>query len=303
VQAKIENIPLELRASSRWVSWRPNGEKGKMILDSKTGKGAVEWPRNPAVWSTFPQALRRMNLTPNRGIGLVIETPFVGLDFDHCIENGKLNYKTAAIVEKLPNTYWEMSPSGTGLHAWYRCSEHAKLPGQTTGLFEVYARSRFLTVTGNKVENSLVSITELPLTAALDIFRLADPSVLDIREFYRDPDDEGYWTTEALAECLDAWKRHARGFDFAPMANKIAVPCPGNDAGWPGGERHSFTDPKLSRQSMAWLANGWPVFACFHAHCQGKTWKDFAGFYDPDKIIFDFDEWQDEQLKNLKEDE
>jgi len=289
-------IPLELRASSRWVNWKRHPLKGKMILDAKTDEGAKEWPRNPDVWVSFPAALKSAQWR-HRGVGLVIETPFIGVDFDHCIEDGVLNPKIEALIKKMLATYTEVSPSGTGLHMWYKCAEHAKLPNQATGLFEVYARGRYLTVTGNRVEGSPDSVTPISLSQALELFHLADPSALEDADLYKNIDgEEGYWSSDALFACLESWKRFNREFQYVPIGNKYAVPCPGNTCGWPEGEHHSFKDPTLSKQTMVWLINGWPVFSCFHAHCQGKTWKDIAAYYDPDRIFFNVDEWIEEQI-------
>lgn len=45
----------------------------------------------------------------------------VGVDFDHCIQGGKLDAWAAAWVERF-NSYTEVSPSGTGLHTFAAAS-------------------------------------------------------------------------------------------------------------------------------------------------------------------------------------
>ena len=65
------------------------------------------------------KALRQHSYT---GLGFVFtrEAGIVGVDIDHCIVDGALNETAAAILEKLPPTYIEVSPSGTGLHIFLR---------------------------------------------------------------------------------------------------------------------------------------------------------------------------------------
>lgn len=296
-----ENIPLELRASSRWVNWCLIDEL-KVILDAKTGRGAKAWPDNPNVWSSFKRASQRVSKpSRKRGWGLVIDAPFIGVDFDDCIDNGKLNARASAFVSKLPATYAETSPSGRGLHLWYRCKQHAKLPNQAVGLFEVYARRRYLTITANKTDGALDQVTELSFDAAMEIFRMAQPSAFDDSEFYSryEPTEEGFWSAAAMLALLEAWQAVIPGFKFVPDVGKWSIPCPGNSDGWLDGNIHSIKNPPLSRNSMVWVQNGWPVFHCFHAHCAEKTWRHLVDFYDPLRIYFDFDIWQENRLAEL----
>ena len=64
-----------------------------------------------------------------------------------------------------------------------------------------------------------------------------------------------------------------------------------------------MTATRLSHETVVWIRNGWPVFRCVHAHCDGgvngvakKTWKDFQLHYDPLRLFFDWDEWMDDCL-------
>lgn len=69
----------------------------------------------------------------------------IGIDFDHCIKNGKLDAWAAEWVARL-DSYTEVSPSGEGLHIF--CA--AKLPGPAIKRpeCEMYDRARYFTVTG-----------------------------------------------------------------------------------------------------------------------------------------------------------
>jgi hypothetical protein len=114
----------------------------------------------------------------------------------------------------------------------------------------------------------------------------------------------GFWTDEALLARLNAWKQFIPGFAFRlGRGGRFEVPCPGNlEFGWLDGAKHESREPLLSPVTQVWVQNGWPVFKCFHAHCDGncgspkKTWKDFQEFFDPGRLFHRFDEWVEEQV-------
>jgi hypothetical protein len=83
------------------------------------------------------------------GIGFVLtdDDPYTCIDLDRCRdpETGVVELRARAIVENL-NSYTEISPSGTGLHAWVE----GTIPGKRNriGKIEMYSSSRFMIVTG-----------------------------------------------------------------------------------------------------------------------------------------------------------
>ncbi len=120
---------------------------------------------------------------------------------------------------------------------------------------------------------------------------------------YANDGEPGYWDADALLALLHAFNKRIPGFKFRPCRHGFSVPCPGNlPGGWPDGAKHSTGDPLLSHETLIWLRNGWPVYRCVHAHCDGgagatkKTWRDFIEYYDPLRLFFDLDEWQDRVL-------
>lgn len=283
-------IPLELRASTRWMAWCLLDGR-KVPFNAKTNRGHTGYHDDPDAWATFPQLQRRVKQpSSERGWGLIVGAPFIAVDIDHCIVNGQPDKRARAIVAELPATYTELSPSGTGLHLWYRCRDHAQLPQEAKVVFEVYSRRRFMTVTGNKVGGG--EVREIFLAEALEIFRLADPT-FDSKESKHFTDEEGYWSPAALEALLKSWSLLMPGFKYSSMAGKWAVPCPGQ------AEHTTNTSNVLSRDAQVWIENGWPVFHCFHAHCQAKTWRSFIEWYDPFRIFFDFDKWQEAELEKL----
>lgn len=118
-----------------------------------------------------------------------------------------------------------------------------------------------------------------------------------------DEGETGYWSPEALLALLQTFSEKIPNFVFRRCRQGFAVPCPGNVTSWPDGARHSTDDPLLSHETLVWLRNSWPVFRCVHAHCDGgagapkKTWLDFIEYYDPQRLLFDFDAWLDAEME------
>src|SRR6185436_9558845 len=83
------------------------------------------------------------------GIGYVFSAndPYVGGDFDHCLDaQGTLSDFARSF---LPLTYAEVSPSGQGLKFIARAS---LVSGRKTTRAELYAQGRFFTFTGRVLD-------------------------------------------------------------------------------------------------------------------------------------------------------
>lgn len=86
------------------------------------------------------------------------------VDVDHCFEAGRLSPAVAELVASLPATWTEVSPSGTGLHLWFRAdvlprSGVHELRGVRV---EVYADQRYITVTGRRWPGSASRLASWP---------------------------------------------------------------------------------------------------------------------------------------------
>ena len=152
-------IPQELKALDRWVLWR----------NDKIGSGTTKIPyqtkyhrkraksNDARTWSTYEQAVAASNEDEIAGIGIMLGgledgRNLCGIDLDNCIDGGVMNPDAEAIVQANP-TYWEVSPSGTGL----KCIGYGHKPkgaGAKTSdvsfkCVEVYDVGRWFAVTGN----------------------------------------------------------------------------------------------------------------------------------------------------------
>lgn len=138
------SIPDDLKQLPQWVVHRK-----KIPHNPKTGKRASVI--DPSTWASFDKACAAASSGGYDGLGFVFTAndPFVGIDFDHCLENGKLDPWVENQVSAL-NSYTEISPSGTGIHVICKGS----LPGATLiasepTRVEMYEKSRYFTITGN----------------------------------------------------------------------------------------------------------------------------------------------------------
>ncbi len=155
----FDAIPPELRDMPQSVCWRLENRPGedkptKVPYNPHTsGKAMADQPGTWADFDTARGVYERSQKTnrPYSGIGFQLGTqggPFFAVDLDKCIdpETGEVAEWAQEIVEAL-RTYWERSPSGTGLRAIGR----GTLPEggrNRKGPIEIYDRLRYITLTG-----------------------------------------------------------------------------------------------------------------------------------------------------------
>ena len=123
--------PKELMERKQWVNWRlvpdkDGGRDKKMPFNPVSGKGAAS--NNPATWTDYATAFDAVGRYGFTGVGFMFsrDDDFVGVDIDHCYDpkTKTFNDMAKAIIARQP-TYMEFSPSGTGVHLFYK----GKIPG------------------------------------------------------------------------------------------------------------------------------------------------------------------------------
>ena len=149
LEVNFAAIPEVLKARSQWVVWTyrmQEGEIKKPPLSPKTGKLASVG--NPDTWESFEDARKAYETGRFAGVGFVLTSGIVGIDVDHCIQEGRMNEDALRIAVE-GQTYTELSPSGAGLHLLMEGS----LPGRyrREGTVEMYETGRYLTVTGQSI--------------------------------------------------------------------------------------------------------------------------------------------------------
>lgn len=163
-----ENLPKELIRLPQWVLWKLEPRRGskKLTKIPYNRHGNMASVTNPKDWSGFFDIMHEENnsLTGYMGTGysgwgfvFTAGDPYVGIDLDHCVVNGKLTDEAKEIIMKL-NSYTERSQSKTGVHIIVR----AKLPdgGNRKGNIEMYDRERFFVMTGDHVKGTPLEIAD-----------------------------------------------------------------------------------------------------------------------------------------------
>ena len=160
------DFPQELKDRKQWVCWRlepdkDGGKAKKMPINPVTGKGAMS--NNPQTWTDYKTALYAYEKYSYTGIGYMFtkDDGYVGVDIDHCYnsETGKFNETAKAIISRQP-TYMEFSPSGDGIHLYFKgVKPSGSSKNSETGV-EMYESGRYFTVTGKRLDCSTDSISE-----------------------------------------------------------------------------------------------------------------------------------------------
>jgi hypothetical protein len=161
------NAPNDLKDLPGWLMWRlEEDESGKarkipFYPSGEKRAGQNGSPTDRAKLTTFQAARTAAARRGFDGVGLALMPEFgiTVLDFDHCVRGDQVD---AEVLDMVSDTYAEMSPSGTGVHAIFRGRiANAKSPSTPSRWgFETFSDKGFVTFTGNVLE-----VTELMGTA------------------------------------------------------------------------------------------------------------------------------------------
>lgn len=143
------------------MNWKLEKDKnGRITKVPYQPNGKLASSTSPKTWSTYKEVTKVREKFS--GIGLVFEpeTGIFGVDFDHCIEDGKIIHKGMENFLKKCETYAEYSPSKTGLHILFHCPERLDLQRNKYTFdkekklaVEVYNNGRYFTYTGDRYNN------------------------------------------------------------------------------------------------------------------------------------------------------
>jgi hypothetical protein len=174
---RIDAIPGVLKAIARWVVWRyvaEVDETGQVDWDkppASVSSGGLASSTDPRTWSTFEQAEAAYHGGGLDGLGFVLHaeegdaTAVVAIDLDHCrdAQTGVIEAWALHIIGTI-NSYTEVSPSGCGVRIFL----FGRLPanGRKKGLYENYETSRYVTVTGQHLAGTPLTVE--PRQAALE---------------------------------------------------------------------------------------------------------------------------------------
>ena len=152
---RFGQVPDELKQLEQWVLWKSETQDDKPIkipYNAKTHQRAKS--NNSDTWCSFSTARDVFveNSSKYAGIGFMFsaDDPYVGIDFDDCLEDGELKLWARDMVDLMQQTYTEVSPSGNGIKMWIQADktiEDNRTPIGDGGI-EIYDQGRYFTVTG-----------------------------------------------------------------------------------------------------------------------------------------------------------
>ncbi len=161
----------ELRQRRQWVAWRyadraqADGTTKRTKEPINPHTGGLASSTDPQTWGNWEQATAAQRRRGMDGTGFVLtaDDPYVGVDLDACInDTGEIADWAREIVAEL-DSYAEITPSRRGLRILLRGTlppGRRKVGDHEHGEIGLYDRARFLTVTGDHLPGTPVTIEE-----------------------------------------------------------------------------------------------------------------------------------------------
>jgi Virulence-associated protein E-like domain len=159
IETILENFPAALAPLceiDHWVIWRWEQRKGKWTKPPFIATAPKRNAKNndPATWASYQAAVAAASTADGIGF-MLLDTPFVAIDLDHCVDGDEVDPWAKVLVEKANGAYIERTPSGEGLRIIGRgigakLHRKWKIEGAREGAaVEVYRGcERYITVTG-----------------------------------------------------------------------------------------------------------------------------------------------------------
>lgn len=161
-----------LKRQGYFCLWKNETRNGKKTKVPYMPNGSRAKATEKSCFTTYDAV---MNVKGYDGIGLGIFDHMGVIDIDHCIKDGEVS-DLAKDVINLVESYAEVSPSGTGLHILFKIDKlkfnktKYYINNRSLGL-EVYiagATSRFITITGENVNDLDIEMRDEEVTAVLE---------------------------------------------------------------------------------------------------------------------------------------
>lgn len=159
-----DSIPDELKHLKQWVVWKAElddaTKKYTKVLYQTSGINRASSIDSKS-WDTFKNALEAYENGIGEGIGFVLteSDPYACIDIDG-LES--VDYLPELAEEIVNLSYSEVSPSGKGIHVWVKFQHDSeKYKNKNTKLgFEIYSNKRFITFTGEAINNLPINESE-----------------------------------------------------------------------------------------------------------------------------------------------
>jgi len=178
-------VPGFLKHLPQWLHWAANEEKddGRFNKVPVSTSGFNINAHDPRNLKTFEEVVSAFNPNVHSGIAIDLtgktvqvedsqqQAFLIGVDLDRCVTGHRsdgaygLTPHAQQVVEAL-SSYWELSPSGKGIRAFFY--SNVKIPGRNKGGVEIYSEGRFLTVTGHG-QGDMRMLADAEVTALLSL--------------------------------------------------------------------------------------------------------------------------------------
>lgn len=146
----------------QWVLWqyveREDSDKPAKMPITQGNKWADS--SDPKTWLPYDVVKNAYNEHDcYGGIGIMFDGSFVGIDLDGCLEDGVITDPLVEVFVDVANTYTDVSPSGTGLHLYFKLTRPLQPKSNRHGKCEVYTKGRYFTFTENLYNQNTVRTT------------------------------------------------------------------------------------------------------------------------------------------------
>lgn len=149
----FENIPQELKDIPNWLMWKAErtskGDYTKKPYSTRQAlENGIEKPArwsDKNIWMTFTEVVEAYQTGNYTGIGFMLsnDNDIYALDIDGTTKHDLFTFFK-------DSTYCEFSPSGNGIHAYFKADKPKAFNPKPEGELELYAQDRFITITGHK---------------------------------------------------------------------------------------------------------------------------------------------------------
>ena len=180
-------IPNELKQLNQWVLWRAEWNNSRQHYTKVPYRvnGVRASSTNQDTWSNFHDVYSLYeNSDDYEGIGFILseESKYICLDIDNAVDAETHKLQTELGIEMTELTYCELSPSGTGLHCFFKGTLPENRKSKRTDLdIELYHTSRFMTFTGYTIGGSEISDDQGVIDNLVERFFKAEPKKQNIR--------------------------------------------------------------------------------------------------------------------------
>jgi primase-polymerase (primpol)-like protein len=167
----------------QWINWQyrlVHGERRKVPIIPRNGHNAST--TDPSTWGTLHQAIKRLELSPVDGIGLVVTQadPYCFVDIDHSADkkNRIITRELGLRVATLLDTLSEFSPND-GLHFLVKLDK--PLPQACKSDVEIYDRGRYMTFTMDTVPGTplVIATRQAEIEQLWTEFKSKERSLID----------------------------------------------------------------------------------------------------------------------------